>query len=183
MNAPMGLAQRLFALVVVVAAASGFAGVARTTTITGYESGSGAAVSAQPTFAISATDQNSGDHPFTIRATADPPTVGGELREGYSLTISVSGGSVQLPASLGPAIPFAVAPAPSPPAPTASTNSPPASTSATSAPATSSPAPTPVTSSPSTLLPASKPPAARRPTSPTPRSTPASRPRSDKKDP
>jgi hypothetical protein len=179
----MGLAQRLIALAVVVAAAFGFAGVARTTTITGYEPGGGAAVFPLPTFAISAPNQNSGDDSFVISVTADPTPVGGELRGGYSLTISASGGSVQLPASLDAGIPFVVgsSPAPASPASSASSNSPPASTSAASAPSTASPASTPVTSSPSTPLSMPAPVASSSP--PARPAKPPARASSDKKDP
>src|SRR5262249_25134738 len=161
----MGLAQRLFALVAVGAAAVGFAGVARPT-----------------------TNQSSDQQPFVIRVAPDPPTAGGEALRGYSLTISASGG-------LDPGISFAVGsssppsspspPLPAPPPAAASSNSQPASTSsalATSSappPATSPPASTPVTSSAAGSPPSSNP----LTVLPVPPAKPASRPPDDKQHP
>jgi hypothetical protein len=186
----MRLAQRLFALVVVVAAAFGFAGVARTTASTGDESGGGTLVSAWPSFSTGATDQNSGDEPFVISVAPDPPTVGGALSAGYSLTISPSGGSLQ---RLEPGVVASPTSTPPSPAPTASSSSPPASTpaAAAAAPSTSAPASTPAASAPSSAAstpatsslstpPPSSKPAAAQPAHP---AKPQSRPRSDKKHP
>jgi hypothetical protein len=96
----MGNFGRLLTLAVVATSALGATSAAYATTITGYGPGDGATLSAQPVFSISATNQNSGGQPFSVRVSADAS--GGELGGGYGLTIPGSGGSARLPVSLDP---------------------------------------------------------------------------------
>jgi len=127
----MGLAQRVFALFAVGAAAVGFAGVARPA-----------------------------DQPFVIRVAPDPPTVGGETLPGYSLTISSSGGlDPAVHFDVGSSSPPPSPPPTAPPAAPASSSSQPAATSSTPPPATPPPASTPVTSSAPASPPSSSQPA------------------------
>ena len=91
----------LLTLAVVAASTLDPASAAYATTITGFGPGDGATLSAQPVFSISSTNHNSGDEPFFVRVSADPPS-GGALGGGYGVTIPGAGGSAQLSVRLDP---------------------------------------------------------------------------------